>query len=169
MWVVQLEEEKWRRPFKIFFSGLPLKNDTWFSFLQTTREKSGKVTFDSFLRRRRHHRNIADFFPVVKLITRTFLAGKFKPFFYDISRSSNQLCFLQANSAILTYGAPKAMFFGWCTRSIFFLLPAKLDSVSWLKGAICDDEQDGTWVVAWPPTNLPSLASNRIKIFASKW
>lgn len=73
---------KMKKTFQDFFSGLPLKNDTWFSFLQTTREKSGKVTFDSFLRRRRHHRsNIADFFPVVKLITRTFLAGKFKPFF----------------------------------------------------------------------------------------
>lgn len=156
-----------KETFQDFFSGLPLKNDTWFSFLQTTREKSGKVTFDSFLRRRRHH--ITDFFSRRKIDNTHFFGGKIQTFFHDISGSSNQLCFLQANSAILTYGAPKAMFFGWCTRSIFFLLPAKLDSVSWLKGAICDDEQDGTWVVAWPPTNLPSLASNRIKIFASKW
>ena len=109
------------------------------------------------------------FFSRRKIDNTHFFGRKIQTFFHDISRSSNQLCFLQANSAILTYGAPKAMFFGWCTRSIFFLLPAKLDSVSWLKGAICDDEQDGTWVVAWPPTNLPSLASNRIKIFASKW
>ena len=185
MWVVQLEEEKWRRPFKIFFPAFRWKMTHDFHFSKPSsweknQEKWHLIPFSEDVA-------ILLIFPCRKIDnTHTFLAPIFKnsklfdhhkkanawkwnffrrgQFFVNVTwhfwELKSNVFFFTSSFGDIDLRAPKAMFFGWCTRSIFFLLPAKLDCVSWLKGAICDDAQDGTWVVAWPPTFSASFKSN---------
>ena len=133
MWVVQLEEEKWRRPFKIFFPAFRWKMTHDFHFSKPSsweknQEKWHLIPFSEDVA-------ILLIFPRRKIDnTHTFLAPIFKNSIWSpwkgqclkmkLFSTRSVLCkcnltflgaeikcvFLQANSAILTYGHQRPCF-----------------------------------------------------------